>query len=225
MKIIECEQGSPEWLEYRRGIPTSSEFKRIITPVKGELSSGADGYIFELIAEQYHLGSMDELSGPATAAMRNGLIMEPEARKWYEFVNGCEVKQVGFVITNCGRFGCSPDGLVVEDGGVEIKCPHGKTHVEYLLNKVLPSEYKCQVHGHMAVTGRAWWDFMSYCPGLPEFIIRVHRDEFTDKMLAALESFDARRKEIMAQLDLPAPPEPEKPETITREDLPPALYQ
>lgn len=204
MKTIDCEQYSEPWWEARRGVPTASNFKRIITPATGKLSAQADDYICELIAEKYHIGAMDELSGPATAAMRNGTETEPEARRWY-CLEQDDVREVGFIMTDCGRFGCSPDGLVGENGGLELKCPVGKTHIRYLLDGHLPDEYKAQVHGSLIVSGRAWWDFLSYVPGLPPFKIRVEPDDFTDKLRAALEVFWQKYQDTIAALDIPAP--------------------
>lgn len=203
MRIIECTQGTPEWFEARRGIPTASNFKRILTPKTGKLSASAQDYIYELIAERYHLGAMDELATPATVAMQNGTIMEPEARRWYELEAKAKVEQVGFIVTDDGRFGCSPDGLVGDGGGLELKCPMGKTHLGYLHAGELPDDYKAQVHGCMIVTGRQWWDFMSYAPGLPAFRIRAERDDYTALLADALDAFDKRLNTTITELALP----------------------
>ncbi len=169
MRVIDCQQGSPEWLEHKRGIPSASDFDRIVVPntsfqvwLNGEkvsnhrlepaafekasklnkkaeghivrevlqLSDGAIPYICELIASKHYLGPMDDLSGPANAAMRNGINLEPKARAAYELVTGNTVTQTGFIIS--GRVGCSPDGLIGEDGMLEAKCPEGKAHVNNL---------------------------------------------------------------------------------------------
>lgn len=205
MKIIECQQGSSEWWEARRGVATASEFSRIITSVKGNLSAAADNYICELLAEKFHVGPAEELAGFCSKAMRNGSECEPQARAWYEMVNHVKVEEVGFILSDCGRVGCSPDGLIGEDGGLELKCPHGKTHLRYCLDGTLPEEYKAQVHGALAITGRAWWDFLSYVPGLPPFCIRVEPDDFTEQLRRALEEFHARYLEIQDLLGLAEP--------------------
>ena len=111
--------------------------------------------------------------------MANGIENEPIARAWYEFEHDCDVTEVGFCLSDCGRFGCSPDGLVGDEGGIELKCPSLETHVKYLREGVLPAEYRCQVHGEILVTGREWFDFVSYADGLPPFKIRIVPDEFT----------------------------------------------
>jgi len=87
------------------------------------------------------------------------------------------VTEVGFCMHDILRCGVSPDGLIGDDGGIEIKCPKPSTHVKYLRNGKLPSEYKAQVMGCLWITGREWWDFMSYHPQMPNLLIRVHRDE------------------------------------------------
>lgn len=187
MILIDCEQGTPEWHAARMGIPTASQFARIMTPAKRGYSSQASGYICELIAELRGV----EKDRYTSDAMQHGIDTEAEARAWYAFTRDIDVRQVGFCMTDDGRFGCSPDGLVGDDGGAEIKCPEPKTHVEYLLDGGLPLAYKCQVHGSLFVTGRAWWDFVSYCPPMPELVVRVTPDDFTDALRGALDRFHA----------------------------------
>ena len=206
MIVHHCTQGSPEWFELRRGIPTASNFDRILTPKTGKPSASADPYISELIAERYHIGPLDELEATASDAMKQGLALEPEARHRYEAETGVAVAQVGFVTTDDGRLGCSPDGLVGDSGGLEVKCPSGKTHVGYLRERVLPDDYKAQVHGSLIVTGRKWWDFVSYCHGLPLFRVRVVPDEYTDRLREALYLFVARYENTIRDLGLPDPP-------------------
>lgn len=203
MKIIDVPQLSPEWFEARRGIPTASQFSRIITAKTGKLAAASDEYICELIAERMSL--VPAADWPMNAAMRHGVEFEAEARRWFEFEAGFEVAQVGLVMSECGRFGCSPDGLIVDGSGVfaaglELKCPQGKTHVKYLLDGTLPDEYRCQVHGCLAVTGLPLWHFVSYAPGFPPLHVRVEADEFTTKLRAALGDFDARLKAALAKV-------------------------
>ena len=189
MIVHRCEQGSPEWWSVRCGVPSASCFHRIITPKTGKLSAQAFPYICELIADRVLGIPPQAVDSFASAPMQQGIDMEPEARSWYEFDRGVTVDQVGFITTDDGRFGCSPDGLVGDVGGLELKCPQVKTHVGYLLNGGLPDEYKCQVHGALVVTGRKWWDFVSYARHLPALVVRVVRDEFTEQLEAALQEF------------------------------------
>lgn len=188
MRVVKCEQYTEEWWDVRRGVPTASEFGNIITPAKAEFSKGSTGYAHQLIADTFD-GNYGVVSEFASAAMRNGTVMEPEARRFYEFERSCDVEQVGFCLTDDGRFGCSPDALVGEDGLLELKSPNPKTHVGYLLDGGLPADYKPQCHGQLIVTGRAWVDFMSYVPGFPKLLVRVEPDEYTEKLRAALNQF------------------------------------
>jgi dihydrofolate reductase len=101
----------------------------------------------------------------------------------YEFMTDTKVIETGFILDNSGEFGCSPDGLVGEDGGLEIKCPAPHNHVDWSRKKVCPSKHYAQVQGCMWITGRKWWDFMSYHPDMKPFIVRVERDEeFIEKL-------------------------------------------
>ncbi len=219
MKVLwheQCSQGSTEWWTARCGVPTASAFDRIITPALGKPSAQADDYAAELasdVAAPAPNWLTEQRSKPPNPAMRNGQEMEPEARRFYSVARDCRVRLVGFCTTDDGRFGCSPDGLVVDDrrqilGGLELKCPLPRTHASYLLKGVLPLEYRCQVHGSLLVTGLPWWDFMSYCPGLEPLLIRVEPDEFTVKLAEALDAWFPRyleiRKQILGPQDDPA---------------------
>jgi YqaJ-like viral recombinase domain len=199
------EQGSPEWFGLRLGRPTASEFSRILTPAKADYSAQAAEYIDELIGVK--LNALDGRFPPwvekyTSRDMANGEAFEAEARFWYAMETGNKVRQVGFVTTDDGRFGCSPDGLIDPDGGLELKCPHPSTQMYRLRKGVLPNEYKGQVHGALAITGRKWWDFVSYCHGLPKFMVRVEPDEFTEKLKAALEKFWVDYQEVLTRFGL-----------------------
>lgn len=150
-----CPQGSELWLWRRLGIPTASEFSRIITPAKGELSKGIDAYIAELIAEQV---CPDYTGGFTSRPMWAGTQIESEARGWYSFTTGAKVRAVGFVTDDHERWGASPDGLA-DDVGLELKGPTPKVHVGYMLDPAsLEAEYRTQCHGCMVVRERRrWW--------------------------------------------------------------------
>ena len=197
MKVYrDIEQGSMEWHMLRRGIPTASGFDRICTGAKGEASKQADEYSYELIGDLYSDILPEAAEHFTNRAIRHGLNCEAEARRWYAFERNLDVEEVGFCVSDCGRWGCSPDGLVGEYGGLELKCPQAKTQVAYLLKLGLPNEYKPQVHGSLIVTGRKWWDFMSYSPGLPPLLVRVTPDEYTEKLRKHLEAFSARLESL-----------------------------
>lgn len=203
-QIFTCAQYSPEWWELRRGVPTASAFDRILTAAQMKPSAQQDDYIAELIAEKaqfvvpYMPAEMD--GGYVNSEMEEGIRREPEARSWYAMERGVDLQQVGFVLSACGRFGCSPDALVGDEGGLELKNPSPKVHLRYLLKGTLPNEYKCQVHGSMIVARRLWWDFLSYCPGFAPLLIRVKRDDFTAALHEELERFHAKYVRTQAQV-------------------------
>jgi len=175
------EQGSDEWCALRAGLPSASCFDKIITS-KGEPSKQAKKYLYALAGERL-LGFSPETY--QNDAMLRGNELEAEARASYEFITDTEVRQVGFCFQDKRRrWGCSPDGIIGEDGGLEIKCPTLPVAIEYLDKGKIPTAYVLQVQGSMLVTGRAWWDFMSYYPGLRPLIVRVERDE---KLIGALK--------------------------------------
>lgn len=180
MRIDQNEQGSPEWLAARLGIPSASMFAKLVT-TKGIWSASADAYINQLVAERL-TGEREEVF--QSYHMLRGTELEADARDLYSLISDAEVTEVGFCLHDTLSAGCSPDGLIGEDGGLEIKCPAPSTHVEYLRGGVLPSKYKQQVMGCLWITGREWWDFVSYHPTMKPLIVRVERDE---EYIAALE--------------------------------------
>lgn len=190
MKIIECEQGSPEWFLARRGVPSASNFDRILTPIQQRYSSQASRYIEELIGDIYDPEFPKNAEYYTSRPMMHGRDTEAEARHWYTLETNNDVRQVGFCLTDDGCFGCSPDGLVGDDGGLELKCPMVKTHVHYLRDpEAMLLDYRCQVHGALIVSGRPWWDIMSYAPPLEPVKLRIQPDGFTVLLKAALERF------------------------------------
>lgn len=174
MKILNLEQGSKEWHNARLGVATASRFKDIITPSKGDKSTSYKGYMYELIAEKFTKGKEDFFK---SEWMERGNEIEPLARASYEFMHDVEVKQVGIMLNDNGTVGASPDGLIGDVGGLEIKCPKPSTVVKYMLDGGLPLEYKPQVMGSLWISGREWWDFLAFHPSMDFYQIRVYRDE------------------------------------------------
>lgn len=218
MKIFTMPQYSPEWWRVRCGIPTASEFDRIITPKTEEPSKGFGKYINDLIADRVNPEApfFTNRSGH-TQAMRNGIDFEPDARRFYSAERDVDVKQVGFCLSDDGRFGCSPDGVVGESGILELKCPEAPTQVGYLRGGTLPDAYRAQVHGQLIVTERKWVDFLSYCPSLDPLLIRVEPDEYTEKLRLALEAFyDEYNEASLRVLKKPAPGFRANPEAIAQ---------
>lgn len=182
---LDCEQGTEEWLIARLGIPTATGIENIVTPT-GKKSSSQIKYMSELIEESI-LGLQD--SGYRSAFMERGNQLEPLARSAYEFLTGNAVKQVGGVYLNEKKeLMVSPDGLIPElKKGLEIKCPKMSTHIQYIINGDVPSEYVIQVQANLWVTGYKTWDFVSYCPEYqkqPFYLFTAERDE---KLMAAFD--------------------------------------
>lgn len=180
MRMIKHEQGTQEWLRSRLGCPSGSGFDKIIS-ASGKPSTQSEGYINQLIAELL-TGETTEIK--VTEWMQRGTELEPIAREFYELASGNNVDEVGFCKHDTLECGVSPDGLIGDDGGLEIKCPAPATHIAYLRGGVLPTKYKQQVMGCMWVTGRQWWDFVSYHESMPALIVRVSRDDDYITLLA-----------------------------------------
>jgi putative phage-type endonuclease len=177
MKIInDLQQGTDEWKKLRAGVITASKLHNVISAVRGDYSKSAGKYAIKLISERI----TGEIDGEySNSTMERGIIMEEEARNWYEFNTGREVRQVGFIFKDDQRLvGCSPDGLM-EDRGLEIKCVIGSTMVTYLLGseESIVNEYKQQIQGSMYVTGLSLWDLVVYHPCFDPILITVQRDD------------------------------------------------
>ena len=174
-------QGEEQWWKLRGGIPTASNFKRIVTP-KGKISAQAEDYMNILLAE-WIMGHAVENN--KTEWMERGNELEDGAVRAYEFQRDIETEPGGFYTDDAGLVGASPDRLVGVDGLCEIKCPLAHTHVGYLLTGQVEDEYRPQLQGQLYVSGRKWVDIVSYHPEMPPTIIRVQRDEDYIKLLAA----------------------------------------
>lgn len=175
MIVHKVEQGGPEWLRLRLGIPTASCFKRIIQPVNLKPSKSADKYACDLVAERL-IG--EPLDAASSKFMQRGSDMEEEAVSWYEMTRDVDIDRVGFVTNDDHTVGCSPDGHVGDNGGIEIKCLEAGNCV-YDIHKPekLVADYRLQVQGCLWVTGRKWWDLISYHPTIEPTVIRCERDE------------------------------------------------
>jgi len=195
MRVSNFEQGSQEWLQSRLGKPTASNFGKLITPT-GKPSSSAEGYINELIAQRI-TGEIPEFY--KSEAMERGSELEPHAKATYELTRDVEVVEVGLCLHDEFECGASPDGLVCDDGGLEIKCPLPHNHVAYLRAGDVPSKYIPQIQGCLWITGREWWDFMSYHPSMEDLIVRVYRDDayikkLADMVIRAVEQIEIESK-------------------------------
>lgn len=172
-------QGSPEWHQLRLGKVTASKVADLTAKTKSGWSASRANYMSQLLCER--------LTGKPTESYTNGAMQwgtetEPQARAAYAFLTDNIVTEVSFVDhPSIPMTGASPDGLVGEDGLIEIKCPNTATHVDTLLGAELEGKYIKQMQWQMACTGRKWCDFVSFDPRLPlelqTKIIRVERDD------------------------------------------------
>ena len=185
--MSEIVQGTEAWHAARLGKVTASRIADVCTRTKSGFGAGRKNYMAELVAERL-TGSRTE--GFTNAAMQWGTDQEPDARSAYQFYANRRVAQIGFIDhPSIAETGASPDGLVGEDGLVEIKCPNTATHIETLLGGSVPEKYILQMQWQMACTGRQWCDFASFDPRLPEamrlFVRRLDRD---DTLIASVEA-------------------------------------
>lgn len=196
MKIVDVVQGSPEWVNARVGLPTCSSFDKIMTPRTRKLSSQYVDYRNFLLAEWFvgHPLEAGKFGGGQSGSYGftdRGRDMEDEARRWYMAERDVDVRRVGFVTRDDGKVGGSPDGLVGEDGIIEIKCGALWTAIGYFLGSGASADYLHQIHGYLYITGRQWADVISYHPDIPT-ITRVQRDDdYIDALGKALNTFVA----------------------------------
>ena len=185
-------QGSDAWLEARAGVLTASTIGQMITAktIKPAMNDRSRGLCQTLIAERI-TGHVEPVF--PNRAMTRGTLLEPEARRIYADQTGQDVDEVGFarLDTDTYTLGSSPDGLVGETGGIEIKSPSAKVHVATVLSGAIPDYNRAQVQAFLHVTGRAWCDFISYYPGEPLCIIRDFPDErWQTAIVSAAEQFE-----------------------------------
>ena len=174
--ITNIPQGDPVWQFLRCGLITTSVLTQVMTPKKRDYSAGARGLLARLIGERL-LGEPYDWGN--TGWTDRGHDVEDEARQWYALERGVTVRQVGFLLAKDGEEGGSPDGLVGDDGGVEIKCYGLDHHMRVLLGTDPFPENESQVQGLMRLTNRKWWDCVAYHPSpkIPNRLERVQRDE------------------------------------------------
>jgi len=181
------EQRTPEWFAARTGKVSASKVSDVMSKTKSGYGASRATYMSQLLVERL-TGTPTEFY--ANAAMQWGTDTEPQARAAYEFKTGNAVIEEGFILhPNIEMSGASPDGMVCDEGMLEIKCPNTATHIATLLAEKAPSKYMNQMQWQMACAGRQWCDFVSFDPRLPEnndfFCVRVDRD---DERIEELES-------------------------------------
>jgi len=194
MQQLSDKQRSEGWYSARNGIPTASRFKDIITS-QGKKSASFGKLVNTLAAEKIMGRGAETFE---SEWMRRGTELEPQAAAWYEFETGRTIEHVGLCLTDDGIAGASPDGLM-EDRGLEIKCPAPHTHVAYLARGKCPAEYFPQVQGSMWICERDQWDFVSFHPDMPPLLVTVQRDqEFIDTLRSLITEL---RDEVEATIE------------------------
>lgn len=173
------QQRTTEWFAQRLGKVTASKVADVIARTKSGYSASRENYLAQLVVERF-TGTVAE--SYSNAAMQWGTDQEPFARAAYEHATGVLVEECGFVLhPEISESGASPDGLVGDDGLIEIKCPSTATMIETLLDDKIPGKWINQMQWQMACTGRAWCDFVCFDPRMPEglqlYIKRVDRDD------------------------------------------------
>lgn len=187
----------------RAGKVTASRVADVLSKVKSGESAGRKNLKMDLVAERLTGKPTDSFTN---SAMQWGTEQEPFARIAYEAYRNLFVEQIPFMDhPTIEWFGCSPDGLVGEDGLIEIKCPSTTTHIEYLQEGKPPSKYIPQMMAQMACTGRKWCDFASFDPRMPEelqlFVVRLNRDDaYIQEMEAEVKKFLDEVEQVLAQL-------------------------
>ena len=198
------EQGSAAWMAARIGRVTASRIADVIAKTKTGYSASRQNYMAELAIERL---TGVKAEGYTNDAMKWGVEHEADARSMYEFMSGNSVEQCGFIDHETLTSGASPDGLVGDDGLLEIKCPNSATHIEYLLSGEVPSRYKPQMTWQMICAKRKWCDFVSFDPRMPGnlqyFCKRYEFDsgyaaELVSEVAAFLKDLDALVEKLRA---------------------------
>ena len=198
------DQGSDQWFAARIGKVTASRVADVLAKTKSGYSTSRDNYMAQLVCERL-TGQREEFF--TSAAMQHGTDTEPLARAAYESLKDVLVDEVGFVPhPSIIMAGASPDGLVGDNGLLEIKCPNTATHIDTLLSQTVPGKYNTQMQFQMACTDREWCDFVSFDNRLPEelqlFVKRVPRDNMyirlmEDEIVKFLNELDIKIAQLM----------------------------
>ena len=198
------EQRTEDWFQARLGKVTASRVADVIAKTKTGYSASRENYMAQLVVERLTNTQAESFTN---AAMQWGTDQEPFARAAYELKMGVMVDETGLVDhPTIPMAGASPDGLVGEDGLVEIKCPNTATHIDTLLTQTVPAKYITQMQFQMACTGRQWCDFVSFDPRMPQkaqiFIKRVLRDDsFIKEIESEVKKFLAEVSDKVDQLN------------------------
>jgi hypothetical protein len=193
LQSFNCEQNSREWQMARMGIPTASSFSDILAKGEGKTRRT---YLMKLAGEIITGEPMENIT---TMAMERGHAMEAEARDLYALETGAGLVRAGFFRN--GRTGCSPDSLIGDHGGLEVKTMAPHLLIDVILKDEFPPVHKAQVQGTLWIMGREWWDLTVYWPGMPRFVKRAYRDEaYIETLAAEVDRFNTDLDSIVAQM-------------------------
>lgn len=197
MRILDCEQGSPEWFAARAGLPTASEYATILAKGRdGGASKTRRSYMLRLAGE---ILTGEPAETYSNEHMKRGKELEPEARNLYAFQADVEPVEVGFIRND--QTGASPDSLIGDDGALEIKTKLPALLIDCLLRDEFPAEHKAQCQGVLWVAERAWIDIAVYWPSLPLFTKRAFRDEaYISNLASAVDAFNSELHEVVERV-------------------------
>ena len=197
MTIVDVPQRSPSWFAARLGRLTASRASDMLATIRSGEAASRKNLRVQLVCER--LTGQPQEEPFVNAAMQRGIDCEPQAFAAYEAVTGNVARQVGFIQHDALLVGCSPDGLVGDDGVLELKCPNSATHLEYLKSGTVPDKYLPQLLHTLWVTGRAYCDFVSFDDRFPSslqvFHIRMDRDE------AAIATYEKAARAFLSEVD------------------------
>jgi len=193
----DIEQGTDAWRQARCGIVTASMLKTVRANGKGGGESiTRRKYMYALAGER--------ITGEPAETFNNrhmdrGRAFEPDARRFYEFINDCECQQIGFIRN--GDKGCSPDSLIGDAGMLEIKSALPSILVELILKDEFPPEHKAQTQGQLWIAERDWVDLQIFWPGMPPLIKRAYRDsQYIADLATAVDQFNAELAEVVERI-------------------------
>lgn len=211
-RILDCDQRSDEWRQARAGKLTASSAADMLSSVKSGEAAKRRDLRAKIVAER--LSGVPQDDDYTNKWMQRGIELEPQARAAYESLTGIIAQPCGFVVDEDLPIGCSPDGVIGDGHGwLEIKCPKIATHISYLKAGDVPAEYVPQLLHSFWVTGAMTWDFVSFCPELPDglrvFYVRFNRNEaqvndYITKAMAFLEECDREVEALLTMSNIKA---------------------
>jgi YqaJ-like viral recombinase domain len=197
IEIIDCDQGSPEWKKVRLGLVTASKMSVVMATGRGGGESKTrQDYLYDLAGE---IITGEPTESYTNSFMDRGREQEDEARRLYAFEKDADLQRVGFIRN--GTKGCSPDALQGDNGALEIKTTMARLLIKVMMRGEYPPEHKAQTQGTLWVTEREWIDIAIYCPKMPLFVERIHRDETYIKQIAgAVADFNIELRQMVEKI-------------------------